>query len=676
MKTILTLAANPRNTTPLSLAEEVRDIEEALKRSENRSQFVLATRWAVRPRDLVRAMTELKPNIVHFCGHGNTEEGILLEDNQGNIQLVNTDGLANLFKSFTAQVECVLLNACYSKFQSEAISQYIDYVIGMEQEIKDRDAIEFAVSFYDALGAGQTYEHAYGLGCVAMQLVGSPENLVPSFKKKNNNIFVFNNEKSAINLLNEETSFINIGMSFKPLPSILEKYDSFIEDFIEKIDLNSSLELSITNVTKNLFNAKLVYVYKYENDTICSDIKYNNLSSNISANNLNLILKNRYLKLLKSDRPHKIYLYKDSLFLEEGYVIIIPNKILKSVIIIFGSSIELDSMEDIIGIMIGGLYTLEKDLNRLKTKEDIKYRMYDLLKQQYRYVSDKAYDSRFQDFRKSLTKIQVFFEPIIFFDKYEENVTIAGWEALARDPETGRAPALLFEVAEMWGVRFQTELDLYILETALKAYKEATEKSGTQRYDEKKMLSVNVYPSSIIRTNYEILLGKLIRDQKLISGKKLTLEISEKTLLPAIIDDEQKGLESFRSIARKYRRNYDVKFAIDDFGVGNASVSRLAEIDTTYVKLDRNILHYDKKLGASIIEYLVNLKYDLNYFTILEGFDEFSNFSLSELVVELGVEYIQGHSLGIATPEIKRRLEKPEYEKIFEILKWRRTSST
>ncbi|KAB8331209.1 EAL domain-containing protein [Scytonema tolypothrichoides VB-61278] len=227
----------------------------------------------------------------------------------------------------------------------------------------------------------------------------------------------------------------------------------------------------------------------------------------------------------------------------------------------------------------------------------------------------------------------------------------------------------------MWGVRFQTELDLYILETALKTYKQATEKAKAERYDDKKMLSINVYPSSILRTAYEKLLIKLIMRQKLISGKKLMLEISEKTLLPSIVDHEGKGLESFKSIARKYRKNYDVKFAVDDFGVGNASMSRLEEVDPTYVKVDRDILHFEKKLGRSIIEYLVDLKYDFNCFTILEGFDECSNFSLRELVVELGVEYIQGHSLGIATPEIKARLDKEQCENIFEILNWRQSSN-
>ncbi|GAB1544917.1 hypothetical protein NUACC21_75930 [Scytonema sp. NUACC21] len=670
-KTILILAANPKNTTQLRLAEEVREIEEALKRAENRSQFVLQTRWAVRPRDLVRAMTELKPNIVHFCGHGNAEEGIALEDNQGNTQLVNIEGLANLFKSFTNQVECVLLNACYSRFQVDAISQYINHVIGMEQEIKDRDAIEFAVSFYDALGSGETYEVAYRLGCVAMQLVGSPENLEPFLKSKHNEHLAFNNEKESMPVLSAPTTSEEAGISFYALPSILERYDRFIGDFIEKIDFTLPIESSIANAIRNLFNAQLVYIYKYAEDSIFCESKSTDLSDRVSSDSLNSLLRERYLKVLKSDRPHRIHIEKDLFSTEEAYLVTIPNKGLNSVIVIFNCSSRLDSLEDIISIIFGNLYDSKNGFASFRSREDIKYRMYDSIKNQYHYVSDKTYEERFQGFRNSLMKIQVFFEPIIFFDKHEENITIAGWEALARDPETGRAPSLLFEIAEMWGVRFQTELDLYILETALKTYKQATEKAKAERYDEKKMLSINVYPSSILRTAYEKLLKTLITEQRLISGKKLMLEISEKTLLPSIVDDEGKGLESFKTIARKYKKNYDVKFAVDDFGVGNATISRLEEVDPTYVKVDREILHFDRKLGKSIIEYLVDLKYEINCFTILEGFDEYSKFSLRELVVELGVEYIQGHSLGLATPEIKRRLDKEQCDKIFETLNWR-----
>ncbi|MBD2777598.1 formylglycine-generating enzyme family protein [Iningainema sp. BLCCT55] len=54
----------------------------------------------------------------------------------------------------------------------------------MSQSIGDEAAIEFAVGFYAALGAGRTYEFAYEMGCNAILLAGIPENLTPILLKK------------------------------------------------------------------------------------------------------------------------------------------------------------------------------------------------------------------------------------------------------------------------------------------------------------------------------------------------------------------------------------------------------------------------------------------------------------------------------------------------------------
>jgi hypothetical protein len=95
----------------------------------------------------------------------------------GQLKLVDSDALANLFKLFSTRVECVVLNACYSQVQAEAIAQHIDYVIGMSQVISDRAAIEFPVGFYMALGAGESIEFADELGCNAIQLEDIAEHL-------------------------------------------------------------------------------------------------------------------------------------------------------------------------------------------------------------------------------------------------------------------------------------------------------------------------------------------------------------------------------------------------------------------------------------------------------------------------------------------------------------------
>ncbi|MEH2083396.1 MAG: CHAT domain-containing protein [Nostoc sp.] len=183
-KTILFLAANPKDTYRLRLDEEMREIEAGLQRAKRRDQFVLQQRWAVRTRDIQRALLDFKPQIVHFSGHGGGEEGLLLEDETGTSKLVNTEALAGLFELFSECLECVVLNACYSKVQTEAIVRHIPYVIGMSQAIGDKAAIEFAVGFYDALGAGESIEFAYKLGCNNIHMAGIPEHLTPVLKNK------------------------------------------------------------------------------------------------------------------------------------------------------------------------------------------------------------------------------------------------------------------------------------------------------------------------------------------------------------------------------------------------------------------------------------------------------------------------------------------------------------
>jgi hypothetical protein len=186
MQTILILTANPKDTSRLRLEQEVRDIEEGLQRAKNRDQFVVKSKFAVRPRDIQRAMLDINPSIVHFSGHGTGDEGLVFEDEKGSTKLVDGEALAGLFELFAETVECVVLNGCYSEVQALAIAQHINYVIGMNKAIGDKAAIEFAVGFYDALGAGRDVEFAHKLGCAAIRLAGVPEQLTPVLKKKAN----------------------------------------------------------------------------------------------------------------------------------------------------------------------------------------------------------------------------------------------------------------------------------------------------------------------------------------------------------------------------------------------------------------------------------------------------------------------------------------------------------
>jgi hypothetical protein len=183
-RTILILSSNPKGTNPLRLGEEIREIKEGLKRSKYRDLFQIETADAVRVGDIQRAMLDYEPNIVHFCGHGAGEDGLVFEDVTGQIKLVSAEALASLFSLFADRLDCVLLNACYSEVQAKEISRHINSVIGMGQAIGDKAAIAFAVGFYDALGADKGVDFAYKLGCNAIQMQGIPEHLTPKLLTK------------------------------------------------------------------------------------------------------------------------------------------------------------------------------------------------------------------------------------------------------------------------------------------------------------------------------------------------------------------------------------------------------------------------------------------------------------------------------------------------------------
>jgi hypothetical protein len=183
-KTILVLAANPINQVRLRLDEEVREIDEGLRRSKRRDCFKLVQKWAVGTNALRRALLDFEPQIVHFCGHGVDDAGLVLEDETGQVKVVTSEALAKLFELCKEHIECVVLNACYSEKQANAIAQHVGYVIGMNEAIGDKAAIKFAVGFYDALGAGRSVEDAHEFGCNAIQLEeNTPQYLVPILKK-------------------------------------------------------------------------------------------------------------------------------------------------------------------------------------------------------------------------------------------------------------------------------------------------------------------------------------------------------------------------------------------------------------------------------------------------------------------------------------------------------------
>src|SRR3954451_6446443 len=165
---VLFLAANPAGTQPLKLDEEIRRITAKVRAAEYRDSLELVSRWAVRPDDLLQALLELQPHVVHFSGHGSFAAELILLDDRGNPKPVSKDALVHLFRTLKDNVRVVVLNACYSRAQAETLTESVDCTVGMNRPIGDAAAIVFAASFYRAIGFGRSAKEAFELGRAAL----------------------------------------------------------------------------------------------------------------------------------------------------------------------------------------------------------------------------------------------------------------------------------------------------------------------------------------------------------------------------------------------------------------------------------------------------------------------------------------------------------------------------
>jgi hypothetical protein len=180
--TILFLAANPIDSDPLRLGAEVRNIKDALRQAEHGRRFAVQEEWAVRIMDLRRALLryEDQPLIVHFAGHGDGR-GICLEDDAGYVQLVDGADLAQFLALFP-NIQCVMLNACYSDEVGDALAAAAPCVVGMATAVTDHGAIDFATAFYDALGAGKPFGEAFAVAERSLGMAGLLEVVQPVFR--------------------------------------------------------------------------------------------------------------------------------------------------------------------------------------------------------------------------------------------------------------------------------------------------------------------------------------------------------------------------------------------------------------------------------------------------------------------------------------------------------------
>lgn len=158
--TVLFIAASPEDQEPLRLTREVREIQRRVRESEHRESVRFEFRLATQLTDLLQALNEVRPHVVHFSGHGN-QEALAFEDDDGGTKLLTNSDLAMLLRTASDRIRLAVFNTCQSAEQAERATIHLDAAIGMDESVADEAAKVFSGQFYNALGFGLSLAQAF-----------------------------------------------------------------------------------------------------------------------------------------------------------------------------------------------------------------------------------------------------------------------------------------------------------------------------------------------------------------------------------------------------------------------------------------------------------------------------------------------------------------------------------
>lgn len=162
MPTVLAFQSNPDDEVRLALDKEIREINNAIAPIARRD-FRLIQLGAVKIADLPQYILEHKPDIFHFCGHGTANGELVFQGDYNESQSINNEAIDLLFGSLGKSIKCVVLSSCFSEKQAKRIAEFIPFVIGNSEPIRDEVAILFSSNLYRALSYGKSVYDAFDI---------------------------------------------------------------------------------------------------------------------------------------------------------------------------------------------------------------------------------------------------------------------------------------------------------------------------------------------------------------------------------------------------------------------------------------------------------------------------------------------------------------------------------
>lgn len=228
--------------------------------------------------------------------------------------------------------------------------------------------------------------------------------------------------------------------------------------------------------------------------------------------------------------------------------------------------------------------------------------------------------------------LDIWFQPVFS----AVNGEVYGYEALARVSQNGLKidTGRLFERARQMGL--SSSLDMLCRETAIR-------RAAAAGLSRDSYLFINVCPEMLMDMQHRAGVTEQLVESYGLSKDRIIFEITEET----VVTDYKLFCR-----ALEYYRGQGYKIAIDDFGVGYGGLKMLANIEPDFVKIDRHFVsNIDRTIvRLNLVDSIATACHRMGIKVIAEGIENEADL---HVVLDLGIELLQGYHLGMPSAELK-----------------------
>lgn len=176
------LVTNPERFAPLQTMIEARDIQKAIESTPNASRFDIRVVLAPTFDDLIDALNQFDPQILHFSGHGGGSSLLLDNERAGEDggDVLDFTMVARLLGATAAKVRLLVLAACDTVAGAEPLVAAKRSVIAMSDAVDDEAACAFSARFYKSLASGASVKHSLAQAKLLLEQNGYKDAELPT----------------------------------------------------------------------------------------------------------------------------------------------------------------------------------------------------------------------------------------------------------------------------------------------------------------------------------------------------------------------------------------------------------------------------------------------------------------------------------------------------------------